>query len=101
MEKFKKIKFHCGKVGFRNEDIESKRIWKKYGYTAKVVIKMCNDGILKYEKTEGGHYKICDCNDGMVTLEEYTKLLIEYEKLKEFVSSVRKQAECKLSETKI
>ena len=74
---------------------------KKYGYTAKVVIKMCNDGILKYEKTEGGHYKIYDGIEGMIEYEEYNKLRIEYEKLKEFVSSVRKQAECKLSETKI
>lgn len=71
---------------------------KKYGYTAKVVIKMCNDGILKYEKTEGGHYKICDCNEGMVTLEEYNKLLIEYEKLKDFIVSIGKQVENKILE---
>jgi hypothetical protein len=90
-----------GRWGLEMKILNPSEYGKKYGYTAKVVIKMCNDGILKYEKTEGGHYKICDCNDGMVTLEEYTKLLIEYEKLKEFVSSVRKQAECKLSETRI
>lgn len=69
---------------------------KKTGENYEFIRKLCREGKLKCEVTEGNHTKIYESelnkfsNKDYVTKEEYEKVIRENERLKTFISQLKK-----------
>lgn|GEM_PF-3371183 len=78
--------------------ITARKFSEETGENYELILDLCKNGTLKCEKTEGGHFKIykseldkyLNQKQDFVSKEEYESVIRENEKLKCFVTQLKK-----------